>query len=195
MKLFFRIIFKIFLILTILAGCATTEEIKETDPVALLDQSEAFIEKDQYDRAIANCNKAIEINPRLAKAYYNRGVGKFNLKDYQGAEQNLRAISGQISLTVHDFPTLLGVCHCTGATHLQTLAPADCEWVCSDSPSVERDWRKRLDELAQVSPGGEAARRVRSLSTRPCCDRRTRRGRPYMGEEPVPAREPCRPIG
>jgi hypothetical protein len=31
MKLFFQIIFKIFLILTILAGCATTEEIKETD--------------------------------------------------------------------------------------------------------------------------------------------------------------------
>ncbi len=38
MKLFFRIIFKIFLILTILAGCATTEEIKETDSDALLTQ-------------------------------------------------------------------------------------------------------------------------------------------------------------
>ena len=31
MKLFFRIIFKIFLVLTILIGCATTEEIKQTD--------------------------------------------------------------------------------------------------------------------------------------------------------------------
>jgi len=45
MKLFFRIIFNIFLILTILAGYATTEEIKENDPVALFKQGEAFYEK------------------------------------------------------------------------------------------------------------------------------------------------------
>ena len=38
MKLFSRIIFKIFLILTILAGRAATAEIKETDSDALLNQ-------------------------------------------------------------------------------------------------------------------------------------------------------------
>ena len=61
MKLFFRLIFKMFLILSILAGCASTEEIKETDPVALLNQGAAFVEKGQYDRSIAYFNKAIEI--------------------------------------------------------------------------------------------------------------------------------------
>jgi len=35
MKSSFRIIFKIFLIFTILTGCETIEEIKESDPVAL----------------------------------------------------------------------------------------------------------------------------------------------------------------
>ena len=69
MKLFFRIIFKIFLILTILAGCETTEKIKETDPVVLLNQGMAFYEKGQYDRAITYFNKALEINPRYAPAY------------------------------------------------------------------------------------------------------------------------------
>ncbi len=38
MKLFFPNIFKIFLILAILTGCATTEEIKESDSILLLNQ-------------------------------------------------------------------------------------------------------------------------------------------------------------
>jgi hypothetical protein len=38
MQLFSLIIFKTFCILTFLAGWATTEEIKETDPVAFLHQ-------------------------------------------------------------------------------------------------------------------------------------------------------------
>ena len=78
MKLFFRFIFKTVLILTILAGCATTEEIKETDPHVLLIQGNALFLDGQYDRAIAFLNKAIEINPRLAEAYYNRGLAYAN---------------------------------------------------------------------------------------------------------------------
>ena len=29
--------------------------------------------------------KAIELNPNYAKAYYNRGIAKFDLQDYKGA--------------------------------------------------------------------------------------------------------------
>ena len=74
MKLFFRIIFKIFLILTILVGCATIEETKETDSIAHLNQGTFFVKKGQYDRSIACFNKAIAINPKLAMAYNNRGI-------------------------------------------------------------------------------------------------------------------------
>ena len=63
MKLFFRITFNIFLILTILIGCKTTEKIKKTDPVALLNQGIAFGEKGQYDRSIDCFNKALDIKP------------------------------------------------------------------------------------------------------------------------------------
>jgi hypothetical protein len=59
MKLFFRIIFKIVLILAILAGCATTEEIKENDPVELINKGIALFEKGQSDRAIAFFNKCL----------------------------------------------------------------------------------------------------------------------------------------
>jgi len=85
MKSFFRIAFKMFFILTILAGCATTEEIKEADsdkqlnqgmalpeesqPDELLNQGIALLEEGQYDRAIADFDKAIEINPENASAY------------------------------------------------------------------------------------------------------------------------------
>ena len=37
------------------------------------------------DGAIADYNKAIELNPNYAEAYYNRGSEKSDLKDYDGA--------------------------------------------------------------------------------------------------------------
>jgi tetratricopeptide (TPR) repeat protein len=77
MKLFFQIIFKIFLILIILAGYASTAEIKETDLDELLNQGIVLLEGFRYDRAIAYFNKAIEINPNFAEAYYNRGIAYF----------------------------------------------------------------------------------------------------------------------
>ena len=80
MKLFFLILFKIFLILTILAGCAATEKINETDSDEQLNQGIALLEEGQYDRAIAYFNKAIELNPRDADAYNNRGLAYFEGK-------------------------------------------------------------------------------------------------------------------
>ena len=77
MKLFFLILFKIFLILTNLAGCAATEKINETDSDEQLNQGIALLEEGQYDRAIAYFNKAIELNPRDADAYNNRGLAYY----------------------------------------------------------------------------------------------------------------------
>ena len=72
MKLFFRIIFKTFLMLTILAGCATTEEIKETDPFVLW-KGRSFGEGGPYDRHIAKFNKVLKENPKDVWAYSIRG--------------------------------------------------------------------------------------------------------------------------
>ena len=73
LKLFFGIILKIIIILAILIGCATTQQIEESDPVALFNQGLALLEDGQYDQAIVYFNKAIEINPRYAEAYNSRG--------------------------------------------------------------------------------------------------------------------------
>ena len=40
--------------------------------------------KDYYG-AISDCSKAIEINPKDGKAYINRGVSKFAIRDNEGA--------------------------------------------------------------------------------------------------------------
>ena len=79
MKLFLRLIHISFLlILVVLVGCPTTEEINKTDPDTLLNQGIKHRNKYEYDKAISNFTKAIEINPS-AEAYYRRGdtyVGK-----------------------------------------------------------------------------------------------------------------------
>ena len=74
MKSTLRNIFKIYLILTVLIGCASTEKIKETDPAKLLSQGNSLFNKGQFDQSTAYFNKAIEVNPNDAEAYNNRGV-------------------------------------------------------------------------------------------------------------------------
>ena len=38
-----------------------------------------------YNGAISDYTKAIEINPNYANAYYNRGISKYYSNDYYGA--------------------------------------------------------------------------------------------------------------
>ena len=84
MKLFFRIIFKIFFILTIFIGCAATQEIKE-NAETYYNRGNAYEKKGQYDKAISDFTTAIEINPRHADAYYSRGVVYYYKKEYEKA--------------------------------------------------------------------------------------------------------------
>ena len=74
MKLSLRFIHKsFFLILVVLVGCPTTEEMNRTDPDTLLKQKIKYLNKGQYDKDISDFTKAIEINPS-AEAYYRRGM-------------------------------------------------------------------------------------------------------------------------
>ena len=41
-----------------------------------------------YEGAVQDCNKAIELDPDYASAYYNRGIAKYGLGDYEGAVQD-----------------------------------------------------------------------------------------------------------
>jgi tetratricopeptide (TPR) repeat protein len=72
------------LLIILFLGCTTAiiENVKETDPVALLNKGIAANVKGQYDRAITYFNKAIEIDPKFAEAYNNRGKSFYYKEHY-----------------------------------------------------------------------------------------------------------------
>ena len=142
MKLFFRIIFKIFLILTILAGCETNEQIKETDPVALFNQGAALLEEDQYDRAIAYFSKVIEINPRADKIYFIRGVAYDKKGQYDKAISDYnKAI--EINPRYAEAYNNRGVAYYHKARH--DIACSDWKRACELGFCEGYEWAKRKD--------------------------------------------------
>ena len=83
MKLFFRITFKICLILAIFIGC-------ENSAGSLYNKGLDLLKEGHYDRAITNFDKAIEINPRFAEAYNNRGIAYKEKGQYDKAITNYK---------------------------------------------------------------------------------------------------------
>lgn len=47
--------------------------------------NKGIMERKNWQKAIENYNKAIELDPKYAAAYYGRGYSKFRLKDIEGA--------------------------------------------------------------------------------------------------------------
>ena len=62
------------LVVLFVSGCAKKEQPRLE---SVIERGNAFQDKGQYDQAISDFNKAIEINPRLADAFYNRGNAYF----------------------------------------------------------------------------------------------------------------------
>jgi tetratricopeptide (TPR) repeat protein len=64
------------IVLFFLFSCASTQKRQDESRDAKFynNRGIAFAEKGQYDQAISDFNRAIEINPRYNKAYNNRGI-------------------------------------------------------------------------------------------------------------------------
>ena len=74
------------LMISIVVGCAEVQK-PSLDAEAYNNRGIAYVKKGQYDRAISDLNKAIEINPNLVEAYFLRGLA------YRHRGQYDRAIS------------------------------------------------------------------------------------------------------
>ena len=53
-----------------------------------------YRENDQYDKAISDYTKAIELNPRFSGAYNNRGVAYFFKREYEKAWDDVHKAEG-----------------------------------------------------------------------------------------------------
>lgn len=75
--------------------CALFYECASQQPVKLISAEEynhrgiSWGEKGDYDRAISDFNKALEINPRYAGAYRGRGITFFYKRKYDKAWQDV----------------------------------------------------------------------------------------------------------
>ena len=72
-----KLLLIIIVFVTSLSYCQTAEEYFERGI------SKADLQ--DYQGAIADFSKVIELDPNNNVTYYNRGLSKYNLQDYQGA--------------------------------------------------------------------------------------------------------------
>jgi tetratricopeptide (TPR) repeat protein len=72
---------------SILFSCATTQQtqLNSRDADVYINRGLAYCQKGQYDQAISDLSKAIEINPRLPHAYNNRGWAYIKKLQYDQA--------------------------------------------------------------------------------------------------------------
>lgn len=72
------------LILLIFAGVAFSQQAAKMEQT-FLDNAQAFFEKNEFENAILELDKAIQLNPRNAKAFFGRADCKLMSRDIEGA--------------------------------------------------------------------------------------------------------------
>ncbi|MBA7715771.1 hypothetical protein ES703_124829 [subsurface metagenome] len=73
------------LVFILLMGCVSQSNKESTDAIVYSDRGRAHAIKDDLDRAIADFNKAIELDPRYAEVYRHRGLVYAEKGDYKAA--------------------------------------------------------------------------------------------------------------
>jgi len=64
---------------------AQQKQVEPRDADSYTNRGIAYVEKGQYDQAISEFNKALEINPKDTEAYYNRGLAYYDKGQYDKA--------------------------------------------------------------------------------------------------------------
>jgi len=73
----------LFMATLLFLGCATTPEV--TNATKFNKRGIAYAKTGHYDQAISDFNRALELNPKDVKAYYNRGLAYYQKGEYDQA--------------------------------------------------------------------------------------------------------------
>ena len=79
-------------ILLFLFSYASTQEIQSEpkDAEFYNNRGMAYRDKGQYNQAISDYNKSLEINPTFAEAYYNRGRAYYLKREYDKSLEDIK---------------------------------------------------------------------------------------------------------
>ncbi|KAG6555816.1 hypothetical protein Mapa_002456 [Marchantia paleacea] len=66
-------------------------QLNPCDAVLFASRAQAYLKLELYTDAIADTNKAIDLNPDLTRAYFRKGVACFSLEEYQTAKAAFEA--------------------------------------------------------------------------------------------------------
>jgi len=80
------------IIFSFLLSCASTQQkqIGSRDAEVYYKQGSDYLIRGQYDQALSDLNKALEINPRYAEAYSNRGVAYYLKREYEKSWEDVK---------------------------------------------------------------------------------------------------------
>lgn len=60
-------------------------ELDQENPIILTNQATVFMERSEWDLALEKCNMALELDPEMMEAYYNRGITNEMLRNVDDA--------------------------------------------------------------------------------------------------------------
>ncbi len=147
---------------------------KPRDTNLYLMRASVWAERGDYERAIADCGRAIKIDPDLADAYVNRGVYYASAGDYEKAIANYTAAI-KLGATDHDVFVNRAIAHASNKNFDRAIA--DIDEILRQDPKnadyyVRRGviWRQKEDWDAAIADFTKAleldAKNLAALSSR-----------------------------
>jgi len=84
-RLSLSVLVAVFMLVVMLAPVGQKDSVWAESATFYYNRGNEEFKKGQYDRAIADYNKALDLNPKIADAYNNRAVAYYYQKDYDKA--------------------------------------------------------------------------------------------------------------